>query len=103
MASSTHGSFRERAKESVQKETRLPGKESRGISAMGVNTTKECPRLCEETIALRQYVEGVPGAELLKWVVRAGLKLKIGNGILCSKLWGRFGGNAWSSLFTCNS
>ena len=82
IASPTHHFLLQRANEIVQKETQLPERESRMTEEAGTNTIRECQKLCPETIAIRQYVEQVPGAALPKWAVVAGLKPKVRDGIL---------------------
>ena len=65
---SNYGAVRSRANDVVQMETRLPERESRVPAEIEIRpeTMRECQKYCAETIALRQYVEGIPGAELPK-------------------------------------
>lgn len=81
----THNTLMRPARETVQMETQLPGRESRAMIIAGPNTVKGCQKLCAETTALRQYLERIPGAELLKWAVEAVLISKLKNMILCFK------------------
>lgn len=50
---------------------------------MGINTIKEGQSICEKAVALRQYIEEAPGADLPKWAVDAGIEHKMRKGILC--------------------
>ena len=43
--------------------------------------------MCHQTIALRQYLDNVPGAELPKWVRAAGIRPVLRDGVLCLTKW----------------
>ena len=43
--------------------------------------------MCPESIALMQYVNNVPGAELPAWVQRAGLRPVLRDGVICLASW----------------
>ena len=50
-----------------------PG-QRRPVLPPGDRTIQEARAVCHDTIALRQYLDAVPGAELSKWVRAAGLR-----------------------------
>lgn len=53
-----------------------PQKRSRQIPESGINMIRECQNLCPEAIAVRQYVNKVPDAELPERVIQEGFKLR---------------------------
>lgn len=63
--------------------TQWSQKERRQIPETRVDTLRECQKICPEAIAIRQYVDRIPGAELSEWVIKEGLKFKIQEGVLC--------------------
>ena len=72
-----------RAEELIAQETEPgPGK-SRKILPPGTATMREAQAWCPETLALRQYLDRVLGAELPTWVQAGHLKPVLRSGVLC--------------------
>ena len=73
----------EKSQELVNLEVDTGPGQSRQVLLSWDRTIQEAQALCHETIALRQYLDNVPGAELPKWVRAAGLRPVLRDGVLC--------------------
>ena len=73
----------------AEKATKLVREQENGVEKMklevhpGDITIKEAQATCDECIVFRQYIEKTPGAELPRWVVAAGLKPILKEGVIC--------------------
>lgn len=57
-----------RAEDMVHVETQWPQRENRQVFETEANTIRKCQNVRLEAIAIRQYVNRIPEAELPKWV-----------------------------------
>ena len=55
--------------------------------SLDTTTIRQAQALCPEAIALRQYIEKAPGAELPIWVHKAGLRPRLREGVICLSSW----------------
>ena len=46
-------------------------------------TIRKAQAVCCECIVFRQYIEKAPGAEILRWLVAAGVKAILRDGVIC--------------------
>ena len=85
--------LRERAKRALEREGNpVNAQERQKPLPPGAESIKEAQAVCPECIALVQYINNVPGAELPAWVQRAGLKPVLRDGVLCLASWKTNGG-----------
>ena len=86
--SSSTGELRDKAKRALDRDLHPKEAEERqDVLPPGLTTMKEAQAVCSEAIALRQYINNVPGAELPAWVQRAGLRPVLRDGVLCLASW----------------